>query len=78
MSGSVKLTGTKNCRCGRAKLARDMADHLVESVPISTAAKIEATHSLLPQVLNSLIPVGIPNPLLHNSLNSLSIGRLTP
>jgi hypothetical protein len=41
----------------------------------STVAKIEATHSLLPRAPNSLIPVGIPSPLLHNPLNSFANTR---
>ncbi len=44
----------------------------------SIAAKIEATHSLLPRKPNRLIPVGIPNPLLHNRLNSFANTRTTP
>ena len=44
----------------------------------STAVKIEATHSLFPQASNSLIPVGIPNPLLHNPLKSFAIIRIIP
>ena len=44
----------------------------------SSAANIEAIHSLLQQTPNSLIPEGIPNPLLHNPLNSLENTRTTP
>jgi hypothetical protein len=43
---------------------------------ISTVARIVATHSLLPRTRNRLIPVAIPNPLLHNPLNSLAITRI--
>jgi hypothetical protein len=56
--------------------------HGVASQPfnlgLSTAAKIEATHSLLPRASNRLIPVGIPNPLLHNRLKSHVFTRTTP
>ena len=43
----------------------------------ATVAKIEATHSLLPRAPHCLIPVGIPNPLLHNRLNSFANTRTT-
>jgi hypothetical protein len=48
----------------------------IASIP--TAAKIEATHSLLLPKPNCLIPVGFHNPLLHNRLNSLGNTRTTP
>jgi hypothetical protein len=44
----------------------------------STAAKIEATHSLSPRPPNFLIPVGISDALLRNRLNSFVITRTTP
>ena len=47
-----------------------------ESASISTAARIETTHSLLPLSPNPLIPVGVPNPLLHNPLNSVANTRM--
>lgn len=50
----------------------------VVRIVIPTAAKTEATHLLVPQASNSLIPVGIPDPLLHNRLNSFAITRTTP
>lgn len=43
-----------------------------------TAEKIEATHSLLPRKPNRLVPVGIPNSLLHNPLKSFGNARITP
>jgi hypothetical protein len=53
-----------------AKLEEHEAESLSSSLANLrlTAAKIEATHSLLPLAPNCLIPVGIPNPLLHNRL----------
>ena len=44
----------------------------------STAAKIEATRSLLPRKPNRLTPVGIANPLLHNPLNYFANTRISP
>jgi len=41
---------------------------LVTALP--TAMKIEATHLFLPRAPHTLIPLGIPSPLLHNPLNS--------
>jgi hypothetical protein len=44
----------------------------------ATAAKIVATLLLSSRNPNTPIPVGIPNPLLDNPLNSFATARITP
>lgn len=43
-----------------------------------TDANIEATHAFLPRAPDRLVPLGIPNPLLHNPLISFKNARTTP
>ena len=43
-----------------------------------TIGNIEESSNRSKRILETLIPVGIPSPLLHNSLNSLANTRATP